>query len=88
MRRGRVVLSVSVTVRRPLFGRHGRKVIAAVCAYEVAALPARSPLPTVSTLVARYPACGWLLLAALAHHWFLEGSVIPTHHPPHQRETP
>jgi hypothetical protein len=50
----------------------GRALIAAGCLYELAALPERSPLPTITTLVRvcrRHPrrilrlvAVGWLLL--------------------------
>lgn len=56
--------------RRCLFGRHGRTVVASLCAYEVVALA--SPLPTISELVKRRPPAGVVLLMLLAHHWYLE----------------
>jgi hypothetical protein len=55
-----------------LFGSHGRKVIAGLCGYECLALLPGSPLPTISELVDRYPIIGFVLLGALAHHWYIE----------------
>lgn len=57
---------------RPLFGQHGQKVIAVLCAYEVVALHPAVPLPTLSDLVDKHPVLGWCFLAALGHHWFVE----------------
>lgn len=71
----RVLVTV---IRRPPFGRHGQKVVAFLCTWEVLALPERSPLPTLSEMVDRHHWFGWLLLALLGHHWFveLEGAVL------------
>lgn len=57
--------------RRPVFGRHGRKVVAVLCAYEVVALWVPW-LPTISEVVKRWPLVGVLILALLGHHWFVE----------------
>lgn len=43
-----------------------------LCAWELVALPRWSPIPTVSETVSRHPWFGFLLLALLAHHWFVE----------------
>lgn len=40
------------------------------CGYECIALV--TPLPTISELVKRRPPAGVVLLAMLAHHWYLE----------------
>ena len=59
-------------VRRALFGRHGRKIIAAFCLWEIVALMPGSPVPTISEVVDDHPGIGLALLAVLAHHWFVE----------------
>lgn len=59
-------------LRQPAFGPHGRKVVAALCGWELAALPPGSPFPTLSSMVKRYPAVGFALLGLLVHHWYLE----------------
>jgi hypothetical protein len=66
---------VSHRARRPLFGRHGRKVIAGLCAYEVLALSRLTPLPTLTTISGRLPALKWALTLSLAHHLHLERSA-------------
>lgn len=58
-------------LRRPLFGRHGRRVVIALCSWEVAALLTRR-VPTLSELVRRSPLIGAALLGALVHHWYIE----------------
>jgi hypothetical protein len=63
---------IAVTVRRPLFGRHGRKVVAGLCAWELVALVPGSPVPTISHTVSKKKPVGWALLGMLAHHWYLE----------------
>ena len=62
--------------RRCLFGRHGRTVVASLCGYEVVAL--MTPLPTISEIVRRRRPLGWMLLAMLAQHWFLEAVATDT----------
>jgi hypothetical protein len=59
-----------IRLRRPPFGRHGKRVVALLCAYEVVAL--HTPLPTITAIVRQFPLLGVLLLALLAHHWFIE----------------
>jgi hypothetical protein len=59
-------------LRRPPFGRHGRKLVVALCGWELIALTGRTPLPTVSQMATRRPVLGALLLVLLAHHWFVE----------------
>lgn len=59
-------------MRRPLFGRHGRMVVAALCGWELVALAPGSPVPTLSECVKRHPVFGAVLLGALIHHWYLE----------------
>lgn len=61
-----------VSLRQPVFGRHGRKVVAFLCTWELAALAPGSPIPTVSETVDRHPWFGLLLLLLLGHHWFFE----------------
>lgn len=63
---------VIVVARRPPFGRHGRKVVALLCAWELVALIPGSPIPTVSETVDRHPWFGVLLLGLLSHHWYVE----------------
>lgn len=58
--------------RRPPFRHHGRTIIAALCGYELLALPERSPLPTISEVVNRHRLLGVMLLGLLGHHWFVE----------------
>lgn len=58
-------------MRRPLFGRHGRMVVALLCGWELVAL-GPGPLPTLSECVKRRPIVGVVLLGALAHHFFIE----------------
>ncbi len=65
-------MSVNKVVRRPALGRHGRKIIAGLCSWEVAALVPGSPLPTISATVRHHPSFGWVLLGLLGHHWFVE----------------
>lgn len=67
-RRARLI----VLARRPPFGRHGRTVIVAGCAYEILALLDPVPLPTISELVRRHPVVGVALLALLGQHFWLE----------------
>lgn len=62
----------TAAIRRPPFGRHGRKVVAFLCAYEVLALIPWTPVPTISELVNRFPVAGAVLLTLLGHHWYLE----------------
>jgi hypothetical protein len=62
-------------LRQPPFGRHGNKVVAFLCGWELLALPHRSPIPTVSQTVGRAPVFGVALLGLLAHHWYLEEAV-------------
>lgn len=59
-------------MRRPLFGRHGRKVVALLCGWELVALFPGSPVPTISHTVEHHKVFGAVLLGLLAHHWFLE----------------
>ncbi len=59
-------------MRRPLFGRHGRVVVAVLCGWELVALTPGCPLPTLSQVVRSHPPVGVLLLGLLAHHWFVE----------------
>lgn len=61
-----------MVVRRPAFGRHGNKVIAGLCSWEIIALVPGSPVPTISETVERHRWFGWLLLFLLGHHWYLE----------------
>lgn len=58
--------------RRAPFRHHGRSVIGALCAYELIALPQRTPLPTISEVVNRHRPLGVVLLTLLGHHWFVE----------------
>lgn len=58
----------------PLFGRHGRKVVAALCGWELVALVPGSPVPTITQTVSRHPLFGAALLFLLADHWYLEQS--------------
>lgn len=58
--------------RDPLLGPHGRKVVVVLCGWEIAALAPRSPLPTLSRVVQAHPSLGVLLIALLAHHWWVE----------------
>lgn len=60
------------SLRSPAFGRHGRKVVAGICAWELVALYPGSGVPTLSETVRRFPPLGWVLLVLLVHHWFLE----------------
>lgn len=54
----------------------GKIVIAAGCVYELAALPERSPLPTITTIVKRshrHPylrVLAWIWGGVWAAHWF------------------
>jgi hypothetical protein len=63
-------MGIPSTLRRPPLGRYGRMVVGALCAYEVVALT--TPLPTISNVVRSAPPVGYVLLALLAHHWFVE----------------
>lgn len=65
-------MSIRTVVSRPAFGPHGRKVIAGLCGWELAALIPGSPVPTISQTVRSHPTFGWVLLALLGHHWFVE----------------
>jgi hypothetical protein len=49
---------------------YGRWVLAGTLLYELVALTGVTP--TISSLVRREPWLGWVLLAALAYHWWLE----------------
>lgn len=62
-------------MRRPLFGRHGHRVVAFFCGWELVALCPGSPVPTLSQVVKRHPSVGVLLLSLLGHHWFVEQSI-------------
>ena len=66
---------LKTNLRKPLFGRYGRRVVASVCTWEIVALVPSSPVPTVSETVRRFPVFGWTLLALLAHHWYVEQMV-------------
>jgi hypothetical protein len=59
-------------IRRPLFGAHGRKVVAFLCGWELVALVPGSPVPTISNVVDRHRWVGATLLFILGHHWFIE----------------
>lgn len=59
-------------VRQPLFGRHGHKVIAGFCLWELVALIPHSKVPTISKTVTTHKPFGYVLLGLLAHHWYLE----------------
>lgn len=59
-----------MNLHRAAFPNHGRKIVAGLCTYEVAAL--FTQLPTLSELVRRRRLLGVGLLGLLAHHWFLE----------------
>lgn len=60
-------------MRRPLFGAAGPWLVRVLCGWELVALCApRSGVPTVSQVVARRHWVGWVLIGALAQHWFLE----------------
>jgi hypothetical protein len=65
-------MPIPSAVRRPVFGAHGRRVIAALCLWEIVALVPRSPVPTISATVRQWPPFGWVLLGLLGHHWFVE----------------
>lgn len=58
--------------RRCIFGRYGSHVVSGLCAYEIAALTPRSPLPPITTFCRRWPPLGWALWLAFGHHLFLE----------------
>lgn len=58
--------------RRCVFGRHGQKVVAIGCVWEIVALIDGVPVPTISETVKRHPWFGWALLGLLGHHWFWE----------------
>lgn len=60
-------------VRKPLFGRHGKKVVIGLCGWEVVSLLAG--LPPISVMVRRFPVLGWAILGMLVHHWYLEVTV-------------
>lgn len=60
-------------MRPPLAGR-GHIVVAGICIYELAALPKRSPLPTISHIIEtrRHGWClGVAMLAGFACHWWV-----------------
>lgn len=59
-------------LRKPVCGKYGQTVVAVLCAWEIAALPKSSPVPTISEVVRRAPLVGVVLLCALLHHWFVE----------------
>ncbi len=65
-------MPIHPAVRRPVFGTHGRRVIAALCVWEITALVPGSPVPTISRTVRQFPPFGWILLGLLGHHWFVE----------------
>jgi hypothetical protein len=73
---GQLRLDLGVRLHRPAFGRHGRKIVAALCAWELVALVPGSVVPTLSQTVRRSPAFGWSLLVLLAHHWFIEAVEV------------
>lgn len=68
------------------FHRHGRKVIAFFCGWELLALIPHSPVPTISSVVDVHPWVGWVLLGALGYHWYagvhpdLDVIGHPVHH--------
>lgn len=60
--------------RRSLIPGKGRTFLTVVLTYEVAALWS-DHLPTISEEVKRHPEFGVVILAALAHHFYLEGDT-------------
>lgn len=68
----RLRITVPLKARRPLFGRHGRKVVAGLCGWELVALLPGSPVPTISHTVNERKLLGVALLGMLAHHWYVE----------------
>lgn len=67
--------AIQARLHAPAFGRHGKKVVIALCGWEILALTAL-PIPTLSATVRRYPSVGWLILGLLGHHWFLEAAEL------------
>lgn len=67
-------MTIPQRARRPVFGPHGRKVVAFLCTWELSALTPGSPIPTVTETVRRVKPFGVLLLGLLAHHWYLEAA--------------
>jgi hypothetical protein len=67
---------VTEALRRPLLPHPAaRWTIGLLCAWELAGLVPGSPVPTLSRVVrsgVAGRAFGAALIAALAHHWFLE----------------
>lgn len=57
-------------VRRPLPA--GNVLVTTLCSYEVAMMLTRSSQRTITAHVRRRPILGILILAALAHHWYVE----------------
>lgn len=63
-------------MRRSPLGPYGRKVVAGLCAWEIVALAPKSPVPTISETVDKFPPFGLVLLALLTHHWYIEGGLV------------
>ncbi len=67
---------MSPRLRQPLFGRHGKGVVAFFCGWELIALAPGSPVPTLSETVKRAPVVGVVIMGLLAHHWFVEAAEL------------
>lgn len=61
-----------IWVRRPPLRGYGQATVATLCAYELAALPEWSPLPTITSIVRRHWWVGALLLVEGFHHFYIE----------------
>lgn len=61
---------------KPLFGKHGEKVIVGICLYEVVALVTEPvpwiDLPPITELNENFWPVGIAVLGALAHHFYIE----------------
>lgn len=53
-----------------VFIRHGRKIVAGACTWELVGLVPGSPVPTISEVVEREPWFGGVILVGLAWHWW------------------
>lgn len=57
---------------RPVFGRHGKKVVGGLCGWELVALIPGAPIPTLTAIVKKVHPVGFIILGLLAHHWYVE----------------